>query len=48
MKAGGEHLVSLSPRDRQAHGPWSDLALHTIGWRAFQDLWFNYEARGEG
>ena len=21
-----------------AHGPWSDLALHTIGWRAFQDL----------
>lgn len=23
---------------RQAHGPWSDLALHTIGWRAFQDL----------
>lgn len=23
---------------RSAHGPWSDLALHTIGWRAFQDL----------
>jgi hypothetical protein len=23
---------------RVAHGPWSDLALHTIGWRAFQDL----------
>lgn len=23
---------------RQACGPWSDLALHTIGWRAFQDL----------
>lgn len=23
---------------RRAHGPWSDLALHTIGWRAFQDL----------
>ncbi|WP_246724872.1 hypothetical protein [Rhizobium leguminosarum] len=23
---------------RQAHGPWGDLALHTIGWRAFQDL----------
>jgi hypothetical protein len=21
-----------------AVGPWSDLALHTIGWRAFQDL----------
>ncbi|QHP66368.1 hypothetical protein EI171_02420 [Bradyrhizobium sp. LCT2] len=27
-----------APRERQAHGPWSDLALHTIGWRAFQDL----------
>ena len=25
-------------RKRRAHGPWSDLALHTIGWRAFQDL----------
>jgi hypothetical protein len=25
-------------RMRRAHGPWSDLALHTIGWRAFQDL----------
>ena len=23
---------------RRAHGPWSDLALHPIGWRAFQDL----------
>lgn len=23
---------------RSAMGPWSDLALHTIGWRAFQDL----------
>jgi hypothetical protein len=23
---------------RQAVGPWSNLALHTIGWRAFQDL----------
>lgn len=27
-----------APRKRRAHGPWSDLALHTIGWRAFQDL----------
>jgi hypothetical protein len=26
------------PSARRAHGPWSDLALHTIGWRAFQDL----------
>lgn len=25
-------------RKRHAHGPWSDLALYTIGWRAFQDL----------
>lgn len=25
-------------RERRAQGPWSDLALHTIGWRAFQDL----------
>ena len=24
--------------ERRANGPWSDLALHTIGWRAFQDL----------
>lgn len=23
---------------KTAVGPWSDLALHTIGWRAFQDL----------
>ncbi|MEQ1871364.1 MAG: hypothetical protein ABL961_15225 [Vicinamibacterales bacterium] len=23
---------------RRAEGPWSDLALHTIGWKAFQDL----------
>lgn len=30
--------VQTSPRGRQAAGPWSDLALHTIGWRAFQDL----------
>lgn len=30
-------LLAL-PRERRAHGPWSDLALHTIGWRAFQDL----------
>lgn len=22
----------------RAEGPWSDLALHSIGWRAFQDL----------
>ncbi|MFG6565856.1 hypothetical protein ACGYLI_16690 [Sulfitobacter sp. 1A13421] len=28
----------VSARERRAHGPWSDLALHTIGWRAFQDL----------
>jgi hypothetical protein len=28
----------VSETERRAHGPWSDLALHTIGWRAFQDL----------
>src|SRR5665213_2739435 len=22
----------------RAEGPWTDLALHSIGWRAFQDL----------
>lgn len=27
-----------STRQREAQGPWSNLALHTIGWRAFQDL----------
>src|SRR4249919_2448170 len=25
-------------RIARAEGPWSDLALHTIGWKAFQDL----------
>ncbi|WP_176598287.1 MULTISPECIES: restriction endonuclease [Sphingobium] len=30
--------VQLRSPDRAAVGPWSDLALHTIGWRAFQDL----------
>lgn len=29
---------SVTTPERRAHGPWSDLALHTIGWRAFQDL----------
>lgn len=38
MTAGNDQAISTPPRDRQAHGPWSDLALHTIGWRAFQDL----------
>lgn len=31
-------MEAPAPRERRAHGPWSDLALHTIGWRAFQDL----------
>lgn len=34
-EGSGERVVV---HDRRAHGPWSDLALHTIGWRAFQDL----------
>lgn len=28
----------LPAKGKRAIGPWSDLALHTIGWRAFQDL----------
>jgi hypothetical protein len=27
-----------APSSRQAQGYWSDLALHTLGWKAFQDL----------
>lgn len=34
----GEPTEGLEKPRRQAVGPWSDLALHTIGWRAFQDL----------
>ena len=34
----GAHIEPPVPSERRAHGPWSDLALHTIGWRAFQDL----------
>jgi hypothetical protein len=33
----GSSEIGLA-RERRAHGPWSDLALHTMGWRAFQDL----------
>lgn len=25
-------------KTRTAQGPWSDLALHTLGWKSFQDL----------
>jgi hypothetical protein len=38
MTAESTQIELPAPRERQAHGPWSDLALHTIGWRAFQDL----------
>ena len=38
MKAESAQIEPPASRERQAHGPWSDLALHTIGWRAFQDL----------
>lgn len=31
-------IETAATKARRAHGPWSDLALHTIGWRAFQDL----------
>jgi hypothetical protein len=30
-------LLAEAPA-RQAQGPWTDLALHTLGWKAFQDL----------
>lgn len=38
MKVDNDLGEVVSSRERRAHGPWSDLALHTIGWRAFQDL----------
>lgn len=38
MKAVSALIGPLALHERRAHGPWSDLALHTIGWRAFQDL----------
>lgn len=38
MKVGHDLSEIVPVRERRAHGPWSDLALHTIGWRAFQDL----------
>lgn len=38
MTTGDAQTIFIPPRSRRAHGPWSDLALHTIGWRAFQDL----------
>lgn len=38
MTAASAQIQLPAPQGRRAHGPWSDLALHTIGWRAFQDL----------
>lgn len=38
MTAEDVQTIPTAPRNRRAHGPWGDLALHTIGWRAFQDL----------
>ena len=38
MTAERAQIQLPDPRERRGHGPWSDLALHTIGWRAFQDL----------
>jgi hypothetical protein len=34
----GDQIETVATKMRSANGPWSDLALHTIGWRAFQDL----------
>ncbi len=30
--------TSVGSQNKQAQGPWTDLALHTLGWKAFQDL----------
>ena len=30
--------LEINGQTRQAQGPWADLALHTLGWKAFQDL----------
>ena len=38
MTSAAEATETAKRTDRVAVGPWSDLALHTIGWRAFQDL----------
>ena len=38
MDAVRGQIETARSEARHAHGPWSDLALHTIGWRAFQDL----------
>ena len=38
MKVEDDSNARVLAHGRRAHGPWSDLALHTIGWRAFQDL----------
>jgi hypothetical protein len=36
MMQSGE--IATKPRGWRAQGPWIDLALHTLGWKAFQDL----------
>jgi energy-coupling factor transporter ATP-binding protein EcfA2 len=33
-----EAVNNQPPKRRQAQGAWTDLALHTLGWKAFQDL----------
>ena len=38
MKAESALIENSDAAEGRAHGPWSDLALHTTGWRAFQDL----------
>lgn len=38
MNVEGDSRACVLAHGRRGHGPWSDLALHTIGWRAFQDL----------
>src|SRR5260370_10606163 len=37
--AGGEtHNIESLGAAARAEGPWTDLALNSIGWKAFQDL----------
>lgn len=34
----GDEALNPEGLSARAEGPWSDLALHSIGWKAFQDL----------
>src|SRR5437764_233246 len=38
MKRKRKITSHKEPRPPRAQGAWTDLALHTLGWKAFQDL----------